>query len=110
MREAALFDAQDFAEVLIYAEAKLGELLAAIPNKKASSSRATRSLPPGIDRNLSHRAKLGELLRNRDTSLAYKGLNELGGRKPDLPTGISHKLSHQAQTIANNLPIVEHKI
>ncbi len=33
------------AESLLDAEAKLGELLAAIPNKKASSGGGTRSLP-----------------------------------------------------------------
>ncbi len=71
VREAALYDAQDFAEVLIYAEAKLGELLAAIEPKRIRES------------------------SSQSTSL------------PHLPPGIDKRMSHQAQTLARNLPIVE---
>lgn len=73
-RKAALSDAQDVAEAVIYAEAKLGELLAAIEPKRIRESSSQR------------------------TSL------------PHLPPGIPYKLSHLAQTLARNLPIVEHKI
>ncbi len=56
-KEAALLDGQDLAEVLIDAEAKLGEMLAAIPDKEASSAKGIRSLPPGITKKESHFAQ-----------------------------------------------------
>lgn len=64
---AALQDGQDAGKSVINAEAKLGELLKAIPKKKATSGRGSRSLPKGI----------------------------------------THKTSHQAQTIADNPEIVQ---
>lgn len=69
-RKAALQDGQDAATAVIYAEAKLGELLKATP-------------PQG------------------------NNLTSSGGRKASLPAGVSHKTSHQAQTIAANPEKVE---
>jgi len=54
---ATLEDAQDIAEAVIYAEVRLGELLKAIPNKKASSGAGTRSLPKDINKKDSHLAQ-----------------------------------------------------
>jgi len=68
-RKAALQDGQDAGTAVIYAEAKLGELLAAIPNKPK---------PDGSPR------------------------GTFGGSEKSLPTGISKRTSHQAQTIAAN--------
>ena len=59
---AALEDGQALAEIVLDAEAKLGGLLEAIPNKPTSSRRGTRSLPPGTDKRQSHRAQM--LYRN----------------------------------------------
>lgn len=53
-KDAALYDAQDLADVLLDAETKLGEMLADIPNKKASSGKGTRSLPESITKKESH--------------------------------------------------------
>ncbi|MCK5613894.1 hypothetical protein KAR91_69165 [Candidatus Pacearchaeota archaeon] len=61
---AALSDTQDLAEELLYAEARMGDILEAIPEKKASSGRGTRSLPDGIDKKQSHYAQA--LSRNED--------------------------------------------
>jgi len=73
-RKAALQDGQDAGTAVIYAEAKLGELLAAIPNKPK---------PDGSPR------------------------GTFGGSEKSLPTGISKRTSHQAQTIAANPEKVE---
>lgn len=70
-RKAALADAQDVATAVIYAEAKLGELLKAMP----------RQYPLGSP-----------------------------GQTKTLPTGISKRTSHQAQTIAANPTAVETEI
>ena len=56
-----LSDTSDFSwrhivHNLLYAEARMGEKLAAIPDKKASSGSGTCSLPPGIDKKQSHYA------------------------------------------------------
>ena len=69
-KEAALSDTQDLAEELLYAEARLGEMLEAIPkqgrNKDYGSSKGTIiTLPPGIDKKQSHYAQ--ELSRHEDT-------------------------------------------
>lgn len=69
-RQAAIEEAQEFAENVIYVEAKMGELLSKIP-------------------------KTGNTLTSS------------GGRKVSLPDGISHKVSHQAQTISSNPEKVE---
>lgn len=59
--QAALADAQTIAEVVLDAEAKLGEMLAAIEPNIESSGRGTivkhTSLPPGIDKKMSHEAQ-----------------------------------------------------
>ena len=73
-RKAALQDGQDAGTAVIYAEAKLGELLAAIPNKPK---------PDGSPR------------------------GTFGGSEKSLPTGISKRTSHQAQTLAKNPEKVE---
>ena len=52
------------AEILLYAEAKLGEIIDKTPNKKASSGGGTRSLPEGIDKKQSHYAQ--ELSKHPD--------------------------------------------
>jgi hypothetical protein len=58
-KRAALEDAQDIATSVIYAEAKLGELLKAIPPKPTIGfSEGNRiSLPPGISKAISHQAQ-----------------------------------------------------
>ena len=60
-RKAALADAQDVATAVIYAEARLGELLKGIPRNIESSGRGTietkPSLPPGINKRTSHQAQ-----------------------------------------------------
>jgi len=57
-----LVDGQKMGELVLIAEAKLGELLISIPNKEASSARGTRSLPSGINKKESHYAQ--EIHRN----------------------------------------------
>lgn len=59
VRKAALKDGQDAATAVIYAEAKLGELLKATPQKPpiGFSEGNRMSLPPGIDKRLSHQAQ-----------------------------------------------------
>jgi len=44
-------------------------------------------------------AKCGEMLAGIDKSKSYKVLPSKGGRKPMLPTDITYKQSHQAQTV-----------
>jgi len=63
-RDAALEDAQDMGEVVLKAEARLGEILKAIPGKQASSAKGTRSLPEGITKKQSHIAQT--LAKNED--------------------------------------------
>jgi phage N-6-adenine-methyltransferase len=63
-KEAALADAQDMADILLDAEVKLGEILEAIPGKKASSGGGTRSLPDDISKKASHQAQT--LSQNRE--------------------------------------------
>lgn len=62
-RKAALQDGQDAATAVIYAEEKLGELLKDEDRKYVGSLEGTnvpkqeKSLPPGIDKRLSHQAQ-----------------------------------------------------
>jgi hypothetical protein len=57
-RRAALQAGQDSATALIYAEAKLGELLKGIPNRyDLGSPGKTKTLPSGINKRLSHQAQ-----------------------------------------------------
>jgi hypothetical protein len=62
-KEAALNDAQDLADILLDAEAKLGEMLAAIdktPSRVRGSTRGTTvrpTLPEGITKKESHHAQ-----------------------------------------------------
>lgn len=60
----ALKSTQDTAEYLLYAEARFGATLEAIPEKKASSGGGTCSLPAGITKRQSHYAQ--ELSRHED--------------------------------------------
>ena len=62
--KAALEDTQGLAEELLYAEAQMGIILEAIPDKKASSGEGTRSLPEGITKKDSHYAQ--KLARNEN--------------------------------------------
>lgn len=61
--KTALQDGQDAGTAVIYAEAKLGKLLAAIPPKKGktkqygSSGGTIPSLPPGVSKRTSHQAQ-----------------------------------------------------
>jgi len=57
VKDQKLNETQDLATILLLAEAKLGELLSIIPNKKASSGRGTRSIPLGITKRQSHYAQ-----------------------------------------------------
>jgi len=59
--QAALENTQDTAEYLLYAEARLGEMLEGVADP-TSSRRGTRQLPSGIDKKQSHYAQ--ELHRN----------------------------------------------
>jgi len=52
-----LSDAQDVADIVLEAEAMLGEWIANIPDKEASSARGTRSLPEGVTKKESHFAQ-----------------------------------------------------
>jgi len=52
-----LQETQDLAGVVLMAEAKMGELLEAIPDKKATSGEGSRSLPSGITHKQSHYAQ-----------------------------------------------------
>lgn len=65
--QAALEDTQDMAEILLYAEAKLGALIP--PQKKkteqGSGAGTLYSLPPGVNKKQSHYAQ--ELNRHQDT-------------------------------------------
>lgn len=66
-KEAALKDTQDLGEILLYAEAKFGKMLAAIPPKRKrlpSKGGSSPSLPQGVSWKESHLAQ--ELTRNRD--------------------------------------------
>jgi len=60
-KEAALEDAQDMADVLLEAEAKLGKMLAEIEPKRKKESSTQRTslpyLPDGITKKESHRAQ-----------------------------------------------------
>lgn len=66
--QAALEDTQDLAEELLYAEARLGDMLAKIPQKKkteqGSGAGTQFSLPDGINKKQSHYAQ--ELSKNED--------------------------------------------
>ena len=63
-QEAALADAQDMAEILLDAEVRMGEILEAIPDKKASSGGGSRSIPHDITHKQSHQAQT--LSKNKD--------------------------------------------
>lgn len=67
-KESALLDTQDLAEMLLYAEARLGEMLKNIPLKrsKEGSSKGTslHSLPPNITKKESHFAQ--KLNKNKE--------------------------------------------
>ncbi|KKM05944.1 hypothetical protein LCGC14_1748910, partial [marine sediment metagenome] len=65
-RAAALESTQDAAEYLLYAEARLGEMLAATPDFHSSGkgTMKRKALPPGIDKKQSHYAQT--LSRNED--------------------------------------------
>ena len=52
-------------------------------------------------------AGLGARLEARDKSKAYKGLTSSGGRKPDLPGGMTDKQSHYAQELSRNDEFIE---
>jgi len=73
---AALEDTQDMAEVLLYAEAKMGEILAAIPKEKSrlrGSTKGTtveKSLPTGINKKTSHYAQ--QMAKAADTGIIEK--------------------------------------
>ena len=67
IKDQALNDVQDVATGVLYAEAKLGELLKEVPltDKRASSAKGTCSLPEGISKKQSHYAQT--LADNIDT-------------------------------------------
>jgi len=67
-KEAALNDTQDLAEELLYAEARLGEMLANRDRSYQSTGRGTlkeKPLPDSVDKKQSHYAQ--ELSRHEDT-------------------------------------------
>ena len=53
-KEAALADTQDLAEILLYAEAKLGEIA---KGYSGSSAGTTKVLPEGMNKKQSHHAQ-----------------------------------------------------
>lgn len=61
MYQAALRDTQDRAEVLLYAEARYGEMLAGLPKKRhkgcGSKGGTSPTLPPGVEKKESHLAQ-----------------------------------------------------
>jgi len=64
VREQKLEEGQMLGEALLDAEARIGEMLSEIPNKKASSGAGTRSLPEGITKKQSHQFQ--QLAENQD--------------------------------------------
>jgi len=62
--QAALEDTQDMAEILLYAEARMGALIPPLSVSRSSSSKGTCSLPKGINKKQSHYAQ--ELNRHQD--------------------------------------------
>ena len=48
--QAALEDTQDMAEILLYAEARMGALIPPLSVSRSSSSKGTCSLPKGINK------------------------------------------------------------
>ena len=46
--------------------------------------------------------RMGEILEAIPTAESYAGLTSTGGRKPMLPPEITHKTSHQPQTLSAN--------
>jgi len=52
-------------------------------------------------------AKIGDLIKPLTEHKGYEGLPSLGGRKPTLPEGITHKLSHKCQQLARYPELVE---
>lgn len=69
-KEAALFDAQDMADILLDAEMKLGGIL-------------------------------------NDQTSRGGSMDGKRGSEPSLPPDITHKVSHQAQTLSRNAAVVE---
>ena len=59
--KAALAEGQEFSSLVIYAEARLGEMLAKNPHKYVSYGRGTiekqKTLPPGVTKRTSHQAQ-----------------------------------------------------
>jgi ParB family chromosome partitioning protein len=78
-KSAALSDGQDVAEVLLDAEAKLGELLAAIQPEFVTSTDGRQEV----------------------------GYKKPPKQTRSLPEGITHKESHQAQIIARHPDVIE---
>ena len=80
----ALSDTQDLAEELLYAEARMGDMLAAIPqkyNKELGSSGGTQpSLPDGVNKKQSHYAQT--LSRNMDKIADVVANAREGGEVP----------------------------
>ena len=105
--KAAQEDGLRIGEVVLNAEAKLGELLKGIPNKKASSGGGTRSLPKDITKKQSHYAQ--QVYENKD--LIEETLKE-AEEKEELPTRSNvlkkaktrkkkKKIKEQKEAIAN---------
>ena len=51
-------------------------------------------------------AKIGDLIKPLTEHKGYEGLTSSGGRKPILPEGITHKLSHQFQQLAEHPELI----
>jgi len=79
--EQTLAEAQIVGESALYAEARMGEMLERIPDKKATSGGGSRSLPPGVDHKASHHAQ--ELARHPE---AIKAVIAEAKKRGDIPT------------------------
>jgi hypothetical protein len=64
--DKTLAEAQILSESALYAEARMGEVLEHMPDKKATSGGGSRPLPKGIDHKASHYAQ--QLARTRKPS------------------------------------------
>jgi hypothetical protein len=100
-RRAALSDTQDLAEELLYAEARLGEMLEGLDRPKGNlgSRGVTKILPKGIDKKESHFAQ--RLNRKRDKIAEVVALarahDEIPLRRHVLTDSLVSKLTSNAE-------------
>jgi len=99
VRKAALQDGQDAGTAVIYAEAKLGELLAAIPNKKATSGGGRCSNPPNVSWKTSQQAQTLAILSwmKMTKRFAPQKVFLLGSNRTEPPSASSRWVSGRVE-------------